>query len=420
MSVSVTFNGTVYEIPTTGEVGWDSQVTNFLSDVGNHTVTQTSTLTLTNKVTQNQAGTALAPSYSFASDTSTGMYHPSSGHLALSTMGVQALVVDGSQNITIAGSLLVPTQSANNNSTNAASTAFVCGQAGTGTPVMDGSATVGTSLLFARQDHVHATDTACAPIASPTFTGTVTAPTLDGTNATITNINATSSLAIGGSAVTTKAYVDSEDTSYYAAAQSYAATVALDYYNDGVSYTNGQISTYWTDVNAYFLNLSGGTLTGGLNVDGTVYISGTSGTTGSGSYIVEGGYSGPTGWGWAISLTTAGGCESTGFMTYSDGRAKENIEDITSDEAIDWVMRGRPRKYTLDGMPSTGFVAQEEMDNGRVASLHISPSQDPRFAKSDGYAADGFRLSKNYIHEIAYLTAALQSALTRIAALENR
>lgn len=45
------------------------------------------------------------------------------------------------------------------------------------TPAMDGTAAVGTETSYARGDHVHPTDTSRAPIASPTFTGTPTAPT---------------------------------------------------------------------------------------------------------------------------------------------------------------------------------------------------------------------------------------------------
>jgi hypothetical protein len=41
------------------------------------------------------------------------------------------------------------------------------------TPSMDGTATIGTSTTVARADHIHPTDTSRAPIASPTFTGTV-------------------------------------------------------------------------------------------------------------------------------------------------------------------------------------------------------------------------------------------------------
>ena len=42
----------------------------------------------------------------------------------------------------------------------------------TTSPKMDGTATVGTELAFARGDHIHPTDTSRAPLASPTFTGT--------------------------------------------------------------------------------------------------------------------------------------------------------------------------------------------------------------------------------------------------------
>jgi hypothetical protein len=54
----------------------------------------------------------------------------------------------------------------------------------TATPAMNGTAAVGTGTKWAKEDHVHPTDTSRAPLASPTFTGTVTIPTLAGTNAT--------------------------------------------------------------------------------------------------------------------------------------------------------------------------------------------------------------------------------------------
>jgi hypothetical protein len=52
-------------------------------------------------------------------------------------------------------------------------------------PLMDGVAAIGTSTKWAHQDHVHPTDTSRAPLASPAFTGTPTAPTASiGTNTT--------------------------------------------------------------------------------------------------------------------------------------------------------------------------------------------------------------------------------------------
>lgn len=52
-------------------------------------------------------------------------------------------------------------------------------------PKMDGTATAGTELTFARGDHVHPTDTTRAPLASPALTGIPTAPTAaEGTDTT--------------------------------------------------------------------------------------------------------------------------------------------------------------------------------------------------------------------------------------------
>lgn len=69
------------------------------------------------------------------------------------------------------------TAAADTNTTQIATTAYVVGQASSSTPVMDGSAAIGTSLKYARADHVHPSDTSKANLASPTFTGTPAAPT---------------------------------------------------------------------------------------------------------------------------------------------------------------------------------------------------------------------------------------------------
>lgn len=81
----------------------------------------------------------------------------------------------------------------------ASASAAVAGAAGTATPLIDGTATVGTSTKWAHEDHVHPTDTSRAsvtalglkadttyvntqdalkaPLASPVLTGSPTAPT---------------------------------------------------------------------------------------------------------------------------------------------------------------------------------------------------------------------------------------------------
>lgn len=97
------------------------------------------------------------------------------------------------------GTVTAPTPSTNDNSTKVATTAFVVGQAASATPPMDGSATSGTSLLYARQDHVHPTDTTRAPLASPNFT-TQAQITTAGNTVTLT-AGAGGSLLVGGSQV---------------------------------------------------------------------------------------------------------------------------------------------------------------------------------------------------------------------------
>jgi hypothetical protein len=77
---------------------------------------------------------------------------------------------------TLSGGGTSITQATDNNTTNIATTAFVVGQASAVSPLINGTAAVGTSLRYSRQDHVHPTDTTRAPLASPTFTGTVTIP----------------------------------------------------------------------------------------------------------------------------------------------------------------------------------------------------------------------------------------------------
>ncbi len=80
-------------------------------------------------------------------------------------------------NAALTGTPTAPTAAADTNTTQVATTAFVVGQASSTNPLANGAAAVGTSLRFARQDHVHPTDTSRAALASPTFTGTPAAPT---------------------------------------------------------------------------------------------------------------------------------------------------------------------------------------------------------------------------------------------------
>lgn len=63
---------------------------------------------------------------------------------------------------TFTGTPAAPTASADTSTTQLATTAFVIGQASSTTPVVNGTAAVGTSKKYARADHVHPTDTSRA------------------------------------------------------------------------------------------------------------------------------------------------------------------------------------------------------------------------------------------------------------------
>lgn len=85
---------------------------------------------------------------------------------------------------TFTGVPLGPTAAVDTNNTQLATTAFVVGQAAAATPLIDGTAVVGTSLRYARGDHVHPTDTTRSPLAgsaSLTTLGTISSGVWNGT-----------------------------------------------------------------------------------------------------------------------------------------------------------------------------------------------------------------------------------------------
>ena len=95
---------------------------------------------------------------------------------------------------TFTGVPLAPTAGLNTNTTQLATTAFVLGQAASVVSPMDGVAAVGTSTRFARQDHVHASDTSRLSLAGGTMTGDLVinkgggSLTLKGTAAGVENV----------------------------------------------------------------------------------------------------------------------------------------------------------------------------------------------------------------------------------------
>jgi hypothetical protein len=103
------------------------------------------------------------------------------------------------------GTPAAPTAAVDTNTTQLATTAMVLGQAASATPLINGTATVGTSTRYARADHVHPTDTTRAALVSPSFTtpslGVATATSINGVtldNNAWTAYTATLSSVAGG------------------------------------------------------------------------------------------------------------------------------------------------------------------------------------------------------------------------------
>jgi hypothetical protein len=120
------------------------------------------------------------------------------------------LANSGSPIFALGGSAIftAATAAVDTNTTQLATTGFVLAQASGTLPLIDGTATIGTSTRLARADHIHPTDTTRAPVASPTFTGTVTIPA----GASISGFAPLASPTFSGIATTAQLFVGTNAT----------------------------------------------------------------------------------------------------------------------------------------------------------------------------------------------------------------
>ena len=163
------------------------------------------------------------------------------------------------------------------------------------------------------------------------------------------------------------------------------------------------------------------TATGNLVCNGFVQATGSTAQSGTSYYLSAA--AGYTTGAWSVGMGFYCGAQwmgAGGFATLSDRRAKEDIEDITAADAHAWLSKGRARRFTVNGKPSAGFIAQEDIEAGRGQAVTLIADEDPRFAAETPHAPAGHRLNRDYNHDVAYLTAALQDCLARIAVLESR
>lgn len=212
-------------------------------------------------------------------------------------------------------------------------------------------------------------------------------------------------------------------------------------------------------------NTGGGSIQGGVIAGTTGTFSGAvtgagysggpvSGTTGgfsgasnAATYTSTGGLTSGVLTGWALTpggapapfssavgygfIATAQAMVAITFYAASDVRLKRDIAPISAEAALDWVMQSRPVTYLKlashdaaeeNAVQEAGFIAQEQVraGYGRFVGVAECPGMPERID------ADGFRslpdvmLNLSPTYQIAFLTRALQTALHRIAALEDR
>jgi len=170
----------------------------------------------------------------------------------------------------LAGTPTAPTAAADTNTTQIASTEFVIGQASSSSPLMDGTAAVGTSKRYARADHIHPTDTTRAALAGATFTGAVGIPNGTGNFNSLT-VNSTS-VSLSGHTHTWSNITD---------ASTQATLTELSYLSGVVPGTASTNRALVVDSSKNLTGINALTTTGDVTVGGNLTIQGTTTTVNS-------------------------------------------------------------------------------------------------------------------------------------------
>jgi hypothetical protein len=119
-----------------------------------------------------------------------------------------------------------------------------------------------------------------------------------------------------------------------------------------------------------------------------------------------------------IGLNASGtNCLAFSYVAASDARIKTDVTRITAEEGERWVRTVHGRRYRKRGQWEAGHFAQDMLE---VSPELVVEFNDPNMpAEMNGYSGPaGKMLEVNQGGSSAYLTAALASALDRIARLE--
>jgi hypothetical protein len=239
--------------------------------------------------------------------------------------------------------------------------------------------------------------------------------------AVVLNNGGSYGISITGNCAGTAAYATSAGSSTTANSATYATTAGSATYATNAS--NASYATTAGTVTPY-VGLTLGACAFGLASagvgSGACTFSGSSLLGNTGTYMVAGGVQiSPIPWTTGASINCSGSLVGPGFYTVSDKRMKFDIRDLSADDGWSWINAGRPRFYTMNGKPSAGFIAQEEVGTVRANSVLSMPDERPEFAESDGIVEPGRRLLRDYEMDVPFLTAALKDAGSRIAGLTD-
>jgi hypothetical protein len=340
------------------------------------------------------------------------------------------LTVNGT---TALGTATATTPISTDNSTNIATTAFVKATAGPSSslPIMDGTAAIGSSALFARGDHVHPTDTSRAAQASLANYLPLTGGSLSG------NLSINAQLNVGNIYFNNSGYgINANGTSCLFN----AVTISSNYL---------QASTYYGQLGSTLNSFCGNSsytwgLGGASNWSGGGGLYGRIDTTAA--YLA--------GWLWGSgslvgTISTNG--SSTSYNSTSDERLKKNIRHISEDVDVgDMIDRIRPVAFewrdrlsvigpgehlqARDGMKAEplgrgqragkgislghGFVAQELIQVAPFAVHAPNLGTEPLTNVDDKSPVHPWGVDNSKL--VPYLVAELQMLRKRVAQLEGR
>lgn len=173
------------------------------------------------------------------------------------------------------------------------------------------------------------------------------------------------------------------------------------------------------------IDFTGAGSVGSLTVNGTsaysglANFSGAYSASGSGYLVQAGGGSAYTGSA-TISIECSNGILAASFFAVSDARLKTEVMTISPMDGEAFVTKSRPVTFMKDSGWGAGLVAQEQHKAGYPVVL-VDRAGLAETVDDDGFVSPAdVAMTVDYDSRIAYLIAALQSALARISALEAK